>query len=536
MLSTVVAQPSLELLPISLRLAPTGERVFVDSAGRMRHFRGANAVVKGYPWVPSTTEFSRDLSLVDRDFVHMREMGMTMLRLGAMWPGIEPERGMYNETYLAELSKIVKNAAKHGIYTLLDGHQDLFSERFCGEGVPAWAVVSDESHPLLGGYPAPFGRPFDEFYTGRDGGRYPTRKECREGGKGFLGGTGHDPWNQVAAEASAAWEGFWANTNGTNDAWAAMWAHVAQHFRGDASILGLELLNEPFAGDPFHHPLIFLPPPARHNADHTRLQPGYDRANAAIRAVDDERLLFFAGVTWDDFGPGFTSAPGGDEYANRSVLAFHYYAGIQPFGPRVQMSAQLRGARRLGTGLFVTETNNNNDTRAAMDEHLLSWAAWGSTGGFKPFCRESNETRVGQSQAGVFGSCKYFMGSGSDCCFNQTFSVHGTYATAVAGNTTKQHFNPRNGTYRLEYVIDPFIELPTEIRLTPWRYPKGFSIAVDPPWAATATYDPGVDNVVVHVRPQQQARHGLPVAVTLTAPMYIDTTVDSDAALHEKER
>ena len=162
---------------------------------------------------------------------------------------------------------------------------------------PAWAVVSDESHPLLGGYPAPFGRPFDEFYTGRDGGRYPTRKECREGGKGFLGGTGHDPWNQVAAEASAAWEGFWANTNGTNDAWAAMWAHVAQHFRGDASILGLELLNEPFAGDPFHHPLIFLPPPARHNADHTRLQPGYDRANAAIRAVDDERLLFFAGVT-----------------------------------------------------------------------------------------------------------------------------------------------------------------------------------------------------------------------------------------------
>ena len=31
-------------------------------------------------------------------------------------------------------------AAEYGIYTLLDMHQDVLSEKFCGEGIPDWAV------------------------------------------------------------------------------------------------------------------------------------------------------------------------------------------------------------------------------------------------------------------------------------------------------------------------------------------------------------------------------------------------------------
>ena len=34
----------------------------------------------------------------------------------------------------------VHRAAKYGIYTLLDAHQDVLSEKFCGEGIPDWAV------------------------------------------------------------------------------------------------------------------------------------------------------------------------------------------------------------------------------------------------------------------------------------------------------------------------------------------------------------------------------------------------------------
>ena len=31
-------------------------------------------------------------------------------------------------------------AGKYGIYSLLDAHQDVLSQKFCGEGIPDWAV------------------------------------------------------------------------------------------------------------------------------------------------------------------------------------------------------------------------------------------------------------------------------------------------------------------------------------------------------------------------------------------------------------
>jgi endoglycosylceramidase len=35
---------------------------------------------------------------------------------------------------------IVATLARHGIVSLLDFHQDQYSERFPGEGFPAWSV------------------------------------------------------------------------------------------------------------------------------------------------------------------------------------------------------------------------------------------------------------------------------------------------------------------------------------------------------------------------------------------------------------
>ena len=57
-----------------------------------------------------------------------------------MLPGYVPERGQYNETYIQTVGKIVEKAAEYGIYTLLDMHQDVFSPKFCVEGMPDWIV------------------------------------------------------------------------------------------------------------------------------------------------------------------------------------------------------------------------------------------------------------------------------------------------------------------------------------------------------------------------------------------------------------
>ena len=128
------------LSKIALKATDSGRRVFVETdTGREIIFHGVNAVVKGSPWIPST-EFDIDTSLSERDHETLADLGVNVYRLGAMWPGVEPNRGEYNKTYVEQMQKIVSSASEYGIYTLLDMHQDVLSEKFCGEGVPAWAA------------------------------------------------------------------------------------------------------------------------------------------------------------------------------------------------------------------------------------------------------------------------------------------------------------------------------------------------------------------------------------------------------------
>ena len=65
-------------------------------------------------------------------------MGFTAVRLLVAVPGVMPERGVINATYLDEVAKMVEMLAEAGIYTILDAHQDVYSPRFCGNGFPDW--------------------------------------------------------------------------------------------------------------------------------------------------------------------------------------------------------------------------------------------------------------------------------------------------------------------------------------------------------------------------------------------------------------
>ena len=70
-----------QLLPITLRLQDSGERVMVDSYGRQRAFHGTNCVVKGPPWIPSRDGFDQFTSLTAKDFELMRSAGVNAIRL-----------------------------------------------------------------------------------------------------------------------------------------------------------------------------------------------------------------------------------------------------------------------------------------------------------------------------------------------------------------------------------------------------------------------------------------------------------------------
>lgn len=128
-----------------------------------------------------------------------------------IWEAVEPRPGVNDDAYLRHIAATVRTLAKHGIFSLLDFHQDMYNELFQGEGAPDWAVQG-------GGLPNPR--------------------------NGF-------PLNYLTNPAlQHANDEFWANAPGPGGVglqarYAAAWRHVARTFRTVRGVLGYELLNEP---------------------------------------------------------------------------------------------------------------------------------------------------------------------------------------------------------------------------------------------------------------------------------------------------
>ncbi|KAI9309996.1 hypothetical protein DFJ73DRAFT_804990 [Zopfochytrium polystomum] len=134
-------------------------------------------------------------------------------------------------------------------------------------------------------------------------------------------------------------------------------------------------MNEPFAGNP----LLLIPGVA----DLALLQPFYDAVAEEIRAVDNETLIMFESVTWDDFRVGFTHAPNHDP---KTVLSFHYYNPPNVIPLKDMINHRIDDARRLRSGLLLSEFdmswgNGSNvdrirDVSRVTEESFLSYIGW----------------------------------------------------------------------------------------------------------------------------------------------------------------
>jgi endoglycosylceramidase len=385
---------SVGLLPITLRLQTTGERVMVDSFGRERAFHGTNAVVKGPPWIPSRGAFDQFTSLTAKDFELMQSAGVNAIRLGVMWPGVEPVRGQYNHTYLDIVADIIDEAATYGIYILADMHEDVLSERFCGEGIPAWASQPNDT----ASFPMPLGPPYNETDPATG---FPTRQDCAQHGWGDYGGT---------EALASAYTRLYQNYDQLTDAWGFMFAEVAKRVAAKPGLLGLELLNEPWG-----------PPGHANAANRDLLQPSYDIVAKHIRGSAPEALIFFSGAIGDRTGDpkvdllplGFDHAPGG---AAHSGIAFHSYLGQNDGtwpvpGLKAYYQTRIRDARNLSTALLMTESGSfflQQRVRPELEKLGWSWFQWE----WKDFCKDTNATLASPSQYGSFGACKTGYGEG----------------------------------------------------------------------------------------------------------------------------
>ena len=100
----------------------------------MRIYHGVNFVKKDPPWYHEPLlepSYARDLAT----------WGLTVVRLGTMWSGLEPREGFYDIQYLDNIKTIVNNFREHGVSVILDMHQDVASHHFkTYDGFPDWLV------------------------------------------------------------------------------------------------------------------------------------------------------------------------------------------------------------------------------------------------------------------------------------------------------------------------------------------------------------------------------------------------------------
>lgn len=401
--------------------------MIIDSRGRERIFHGLNVVMKAAPWHPLTDTFDPELSFADADIAMLRSWGLNVVRLGVMWPGVEPERGKVNQTYLETMQTLVRKLHAAGIATLLEFHQDLLSSRFCGEGIPSWVLdntaIESFPEPLSGRWP-----------DDHDSQRQPSEEQCER----------HPwAWYYFSFAVSRAFQSLYDNTWGWADLFASYWQVVAGFFCDEPGVLGYELINEPWAGDMYHNPLLLVPGVA----DHYNLAPFYEKLQRAIRLVDPDRILFMESVTFEDVRCGFSSVPGGAEFQNRTVLSYHYY---QPpnFLPRQAIRERIRESKKLGCGAMLTEFFVADEAArgsqfrvdavlAEADAHLQSWIGW--------------EYKAFQNKTGSVVEQSMFTSSG-EVNLVLAKKLARTYPQAVMGSILSFSFDPVSSDFSLVFV------------------------------------------------------------------------------------
>ena len=431
-------------------------KYFYDNAGRVRLFHGINQVNKGYPWYP-------DKMLNDTLLEQLEQWGFNSVRLGTMWTGVMPEKGMINTTYIDILKNILDKFSKHGQYAIMDMHQDTLSSKYYAGGVydgaPRWLI---DSLPKI-----------DPKYT------FPWPWEFPKAFWPF--------WELAYMTAECSWdfEQIYTNTSGALDVWSNFWSVVAENFVGNPHVLGYNLINEPWHGDVFNKPGLLLPG----NAGKRNLLPVYDTLNDAIRTKDKVTPIFYeptlTGTLTGDIrlGNGFERVPGGDEFRNRSVYSWHYYCWLLEFidadskpmrklcddgmGPQVFQTAEGLITRNGGAA-FLTEfgngdvglpnnrTNLNGTTQVDFvmgltDQYYMSWVYWDSD-------FWDRDLNIKYTTVQVFAR---------------------TYPRALAGTPTRLFFDPTNSDFSLEYVADTRVTSPTEIYIPKrFRYPNGYNVTV----------------------------------------------------------
>jgi endoglycosylceramidase len=418
--------------------AHTG-RWITDPQGRVLLPHGLNMVSKLKPYAPASTGFGDD------DARFLARNGLNIVRLGVIYTAVEPQPGVYDDAYLAGIAKTVATLGKHGVYSLLDFHQDQYNERFQGEGFPDWAV-QDDGLPAL---------PRNGF-----------------------------PGNYVSMPAlQRAFDHLWANSAGPGgvglaDRFASAWQHVAGRFNGNANVIGYDLFNEPWPGTNYAACVTAAGCPA---FDAT-LAAFQKKAISAIRKADKRHLVFYEPNVLFNFGNPTHLPDLGDA---RSGMSFHNYCGATDLRcVRKVMAGAVSHVRSTGDAVLLTEWGSV-DTRSvlkqvpdAADAQLMPWIEWAYCG-----CGDPTGSVPPSVEALVLDPAKPPRGSNVKSA--KLAALARPHPGAVAGTPLKLSFDTRSRKLSFSWSTSRAAGHGrfkagscTSVFVPPTIYPHGYSVSV----------------------------------------------------------
>ncbi len=458
-------------------------RWLLDPDGRVLVLHGVNMVNKTGTNEPGATGFDAD------DAAFLAENGFTTVRLGLIWKAVEPEPGEYDEAYLASVRKTTELLAAEGIWTLLDFHQDLYSERFQGEGAPEWAVQDD-------GLPA-------------------------EPKLGF-------PANYFAMPALwRAFDHFWANDPGPGgvglqDRYAAAWRHAAEFFGSTPGVMGYDLFNEPWPGTEY---ALCMNPLGCPGFD-KKLSAFSQRATDAIRTVDQDTVSFYEpNVLFNSGAPSSVKVEGDNlGFSFHDYCLFDVVPAPETFGLDRPVCSTLGGllwtnmeshvGQRSVTPL-LTEFGASDRLASLGDlvdraaKHRTSWQYWAYCG-----CGDPTTTGGNDKQALVLDPHQAPTGSNVKADKLKVLAI--PHPTAVSGTPSAYGFDRTTGRFTLAYSTQKAAgdgRFPAGSRTTiatpAIHYPDGYSVKVT---GGTVVSPPNASELVV----EQHGPGVLPIRVVVT--------------------
>jgi endoglycosylceramidase len=429
-----------------------------DELNRTRLFHGVNYVTKSGNHLPTITK---------AEVTKLKTLGANVVRLGVMIDGLFPTSATPDPTYLPAIKNIVDMLWKSGIYSVLDLHQDVLSDKFCGEGIPPWMMNVSDLHALSFPLPAAFS---NISKADPATGSYLPTPDCTS--RGLLKFIGWSQFYMTDANGKA-WQKIFHNESLVGHMIDIHWRMVAKYFNGHPGILAYEMMNEPWVGDHVADPLLLL---ESGRAELKNVGSYMQRIHDVIREVDDQTMTLYAPAEVNNRFQRHVGYKAG--FLPGSPMAFHVYCitGTDGPGPVTPITKdichfndgfQLRNRRddlkRLNAPGFVTEFGAVDDVLTGREEmrfvleHIdgqgtgmpLSWIMW-------------DHNLVDKS---------------SDL---YRLELARSYPTAVAGVIVDFSFNVTTGHMSLLYTPNS-VNASTELYLSSkYQYKNGFNVVATP--------------------------------------------------------